>query len=305
MRKAAGVLLVVFGALTLLVNAYSLVLIASGGALGLVTGRGFVEVGLEPSAFLLGLSAFGLAIGVAEGASGIGVLRGSAWWRMVGLAVAVLGAAVALWNAFVGVPIQLVMVFVWGLVFAFLVATGREFPPSGPAAEAIPSPASAAPRARRLWLIGGLAAVVVLAGVAVGAWYTLRRPTISFVMPSASMSPTIQAGRTMVVDTEARTPKPGTIIVFELEDGTRDAKRVIALGGDTIEARDGVLRIDGARVAESYLNPGTDTGDFGPLVVPSAHVFVLGDNRANSRDSRILGPVSVEDIVGSFVPPND
>ena len=87
-------------------------------------------------------------------------------------------------------------------------------------------------------------------------------------------------------------------------------KRVVGLPGETIEGRDGVVRIDGAPLVEPYLPAGIVTSDFGPVLVPPDHVFVMGDNRGNSHDSRFpdIGPIPVETIVGRAIarvwPPN-
>ncbi len=75
-------------------------------------------------------------------------------------------------------------------------------------------------------------------------------------------------------------------------------KRVVALEGETVEIRSGELLVDGTVLEEPYLGGGMTGDDFGPLRVPSGHVFVLGDNRLASRDSRVFGPVPVEDVVG-------
>ncbi|MFQ5555486.1 MAG: signal peptidase I, partial [Acidimicrobiia bacterium] len=75
-------------------------------------------------------------------------------------------------------------------------------------------------------------------------------------------------------------------------------KRVIGLPGETVEIREGVIFINGAPLAESYLAPGTRMPDFGPELVPPDTVFVMGDNRNASQDSRVFGPIPKEDIVG-------
>jgi signal peptidase I len=75
-------------------------------------------------------------------------------------------------------------------------------------------------------------------------------------------------------------------------------KRVIALPGETIEIRDGRLLIDGIAIDEPYLKPGEPMPDFAPVLVPADHVFVMGDNRAASQDSRFFGPIPTGDVVG-------
>ncbi|HEX7165982.1 MAG TPA: signal peptidase I, partial [Acidimicrobiales bacterium] len=80
-------------------------------------------------------------------------------------------------------------------------------------------------------------------------------------------------------------------------------KRVIALGGETVEARDGRLFIDGKRLSEPYLPADQTTQDFGPIEVPADHIWVMGDNRENSKDSRFLcnsgpTPIAEDHVVG-------
>jgi signal peptidase I len=99
----------------------------------------------------------------------------------------------------------------------------------------------------------------------------------------------------------------GDVVVFERpettegpDDGIEDLiKRVIAVGGDTIEARNGLVYVNGDRVDESdYLVSGTPTDDLPATEVPEGHVFVMGDNRTNSQDSRRFGPIPEDTIVG-------
>ncbi|MGB9723030.1 MAG: signal peptidase I [Chloroflexia bacterium] len=97
-------------------------------------------------------------------------------------------------------------------------------------------------------------------------------------------------------------PRRGEIVVFEYpKDTTRDfIKRVIGLPGETVEIRNGQVLINGVPLFEPYLSDAAraQTGNMGPVQVPPNAVFVMGDNRGNSSDSRNWGPLPLENIVG-------
>ena len=129
----------------------------------------------------------------------------------------------------------------------------------------------------------------------------------AFYIPSDSMSPTlVQQDRVLVnkLSYHFHDVHRGDIVVFERPPGEVDPrikdliKRVIGLPGETIEGRDGSLRINGRVLDEPYLPKGVQTSDFGPTVIPKGRYFVMGDNRGNSKDSRFFGPISKSIIVG-------
>ncbi len=77
---------------------------------------------------------------------------------------------------------------------------------------------------------------------------------------------------------------------------------MVGLPGDVISVEDGVLVRNGIFEREPYVDyVATDSSFFGPETVPEGHVFVMGDNRSNSRDSRTLGPVPEEHLIGRAV----
>lgn len=78
-------------------------------------------------------------------------------------------------------------------------------------------------------------------------------------------------------------------------------KRVVALAGERVEGRNGQVYVDGRRVVEPYLPPGARTSDFAPTVVPPGALWVMGDNRADSFDSRFFGTVRRDRIVGRTI----
>jgi signal peptidase I len=118
------------------------------------------------------------------------------------------------------------------------------------------------------------------------------------------MAPTLTPGDHVLVDKlayrGAGEPRAGELVVFHAPRTDEIMlKRVVAVGGQTVEIRDGVLVVDGGRPREPYADPDAiDSIFFGPVRVPAGSVFVLGDNRADSEDSRELGAIAVDDLIG-------
>jgi len=94
----------------------------------------------------------------------------------------------------------------------------------------------------------------------------------------------------------------GDVIVFPYPINREEdyIKRVIGLPGDSISIRDGVVILNDSVLDEDYLDM-LPRGDMAERVVPEGHAFVMGDNRNDSSDSRIWGPLNVEDIIGKAV----
>ena len=126
-----------------------------------------------------------------------------------------------------------------------------------------------------------------------------------------SMEPNLHTAQRVVVEKVTyrffHGPRRGDIVVIELPGQTEMLiKRVVGLPGETIEVRGGEVYIEGKQIDESWtVNPGG--GSYGPKTIPPLHVFVLGDNRGASNDSRSFGSVPLEYIVGhawfSYWPP--
>ena len=132
----------------------------------------------------------------------------------------------------------------------------------------------------------------------------------AFWIPSPSMEPTLEVVDRVLVNKLSyrfHDVNRGDVVVFERPPGASTGqngeikdliKRVIAVGGDTIEAKEGEVYVNGERVDENYLEPGTPTDNLPLKTIPDGHVFVMGDNRTNSEDSRIFGPIDEDAIVG-------
>jgi signal peptidase I len=148
---------------------------------------------------------------------------------------------------------------------------------------------------RRAWI----AAAVVVAAL-LGARLLVAEP---FRVPTGSMLPTLGPGDQVLVDKLAHHPRRGDLVVFTRpRTGEILLKRVVALGGDTVAIQDGALYVDGRRAREPYADPrAIDSVYFGPVRVPRGSVFALGDNRADSLDSRAFGAIAETRIIGRVV----
>lgn len=129
----------------------------------------------------------------------------------------------------------------------------------------------------------------------------------AFYIPSGSMFSTLDVGDRVLVNKlsyRLHEVHRGDLVVFEKPDSVQDTgikdlvKRVVALEGEVIEGRDGKVHIDGKPLPENYLDEGTITADFPRQTIPDGHVFVMGDNRARSQDSRFFDAIDTDLIVG-------
>ncbi len=123
---------------------------------------------------------------------------------------------------------------------------------------------------------------------------------------SSSMTPTLRDGDQVLLDKVTyrfRKPRVGELVVVQPPGGEPLAvKRVVAVAGSDVALEDGALIVDGVEQREPALDlAGVDGVYFGPAAVPDDTVFVLGDNRGESVDSRSYGPVPLADIVGRVV----
>jgi signal peptidase I len=185
-------------------------------------------------------------------------------------------------------------------------------------------------QARRRRLAEDIALVAIAVAVAVVVRALIAQ---AYYIPSASMVPQLRVNDRVVVSRVAyhlHSPRRGDIVVFKAppslntgksvtknplgrffrsigvalgvtEDQTVLIKRVIGLPGDTVSAHGGRVYIGNEVLVEPYLPAGTVISDFGPVKVPQGDVFVMGDNRGNSEDSRFFGPVPIHTIIGRAI----
>lgn len=148
-----------------------------------------------------------------------------------------------------------------------------------------------------------------------------------FYIPSGSMIPTLEVNdRVMASKLHYRFVdiSPGDIVVFENPYGEEIAesvpeavvrsvlealgirtsgaddliKRVIAVEGQEVAIRDNQVIVDGDPLSESYVALGSEMADRQPVTIPEGHVWVMGDNRGSSSDSRVFGPIPMDDVIG-------
>lgn len=195
--------------------------------------------------------------------------------------------------------------------------------------------APAVPRRRRAEKQKGgalqfLKELPVLIIVALGIALLIKTFVVqAFYIPSGSMENTLMIGdRVLVSKFQYRfsDPESGQVVVFVspygeqapridrgpvgnffngiaeglgLKSTEKDfIKRVIATEGQTIQIKDGAVHVNNRRLSEPYLHDSSPMPDYGPTRVPKDRIFVMGDNRNNSQDSRYFGPIPESSILG-------
>lgn len=212
------------------------------------------------------------------------------------------------------------------------------------ATESAPDPAETNRRSQRLTFLRELIETVLLTLV---IFVAVRTLVVNFRVDGSSMQPNLADGQYLLVNKAVyfhldlntlknllpgpdrqgqdivylfHLPQRGDIIVFDPPLSTRSdrpfVKRVIGLPGDTVATRDGKIFVNGQALAEPYIpDPAGLAFRFGAngsgneVVVPAGSLFVLGDNRNNSQDSRYFGTVALDRVIGkavvSYWPPDD
>ena len=132
------------------------------------------------------------------------------------------------------------------------------------------------------------------------------------VVTGGSMLPTLTAGDRLIISNFFYSPKTGDIVVIQVEDeiakkrplvlaeDSSIIKRVIATEGQTVRIQNGVVYVDGAPL-EGDFNYFADADNMAEITVSAGHIFVMGDNRAISLDSRTLGEIDARTVIGKVL----
>jgi len=152
------------------------------------------------------------------------------------------------------------------------------------------------------WLVE---VVVIVAAAFVLALLVQQFLVKPFAIPSPSMEPTLVEGDRVLVNRlvyHFRSPERGDIIVFQPPNqngGDPFIKRVVAVGGDTVAVHDGLLYVNGEAQDEPFIKEYPILDETPETPIPAGYVWAMGDNRNNSGDSRVFGPVSEDAILGT------
>jgi signal peptidase I len=122
----------------------------------------------------------------------------------------------------------------------------------------------------------------------------------TFITDGPSMQPTLIANTRFMITTNTNNLKHGDIIIYNAPKEKMYVKRIIGFGGDIIEIKNNNVYLNGNQLNEPYLNEKNNM-DFAQYKIPEGAYFVLGDNRAQSHDSRAMGPITKDDIIGKAI----
>ncbi|MCL4079575.1 signal peptidase I [Coriobacteriia bacterium Es71-Z0120] len=173
------------------------------------------------------------------------------------------------------------------------------------ASEADASDQHSEPQSFGRWLFE----LVVMVAVAFALATVVRTYVVQpYVIPTGSMIPTIEIQERVLANKfiyRFEKPKPGDIVVLDDPTGQVPTliKRVVAVEGQTVDIENGAVIVDGVRLNEPYTHgKPTEPGPVPlPITIPKGYVWVMGDNRPNSSDSRVFGPVPMSFIHGKAI----
>jgi signal peptidase I len=161
--------------------------------------------------------------------------------------------------------------------------------------------------------------MVGVGGLTVGLAVGIRSCVAeAFEIQGPTMEPNYIDGDRVIVDKTGEPPTLGGVVIIRLGNGAQAIKRVAALAGDTVAFETNGMVVNGVPIPETPVDgvpgcfetslggvsfrikrdPSSPPDSYDPVVVPDGHVYVLGDHRSRSNDSRILGPLPIDDIVG-------
>lgn len=187
------------------------------------------------------------------------------------------------------------------------VGQGQAQEPNDSSGSQVPSPVK-----NEVWeWVKAIAIALVL--VFLIRWFLFK----PFIVDGPSMRPNFVTGERVIVNEilyDIRQPERGEVVVFHVPSEGRDfIKRVIGVAGDTVQVEGDVLTVNGEVVNETYIQEAIDSAHANNMLynnrnfpndqitegtVPEGHLFVMGDNRSDSTDSRMIGYVPLEDVVG-------
>ncbi|MGI8776870.1 MAG: signal peptidase I [Acidimicrobiales bacterium] len=163
------------------------------------------------------------------------------------------------------------------------------------------------PESKPSGMRGAIEWIVILVGALIVALVVKTFLLQAFYIPSGSMEPTLMIGDRVLVNKvsyDLHDVHRGDVVVFRSPPGEDNPeikdliKRVIGLPNETVEGHDGRVFINGDPLKEPYLPTGTSTSSFPPERIPPGQLWMMGDNRSNSKDSRFFHTVSEDLVVG-------
>ena len=184
----------------------------------------------------------------------------------------------------------------------------------GPAQPGKPDPApvtrdkgehpTEAPKVKKSSILGTVIEIVVIVAAAFVIALLVQAFLVKpFTIHQVSMRPTLQDGDRILLNRLTYRFRPehrGDIVVFHspITPGEDLVKRIVGVAGDRVAVTGGKLYVNGVAQNEPYLLEQNFSGEMPETLVPPGHVFVMGDNRNNSGDSRLFGPVPTSSIIG-------